>query len=90
MSARGASPEIVRSVKSLELQRSLVANGFGVALVHTLPQATVSYDGMPIRAIPVADRMIEQRVQIVCLEQNRERPVLKAALQEVETLFTRD
>lgn len=86
--ARGAEPEIVMSVKSFELQRSLVANNFGIALAHTLPEGHLSYDGMPICHIPIADSMIEQRVQITCLAQNRSRPVLKSILRETGTIFT--
>ena len=86
--ARNAEPEIVLSVKSFELQRSLVANGFGIALAHTLPRTHFSYDGLPVCTIPIADKMIEQRVLITCLEQNRSRPVLKSILTELTTIFT--
>lgn len=86
--ARGAIPEVVMRAKSFELQRSLVANDFGVALSHTLSESHLSYDGLPICIIPVADNLIEQKVLLTCLGQNRNRPVLKAVLGEVEGLFS--
>ena len=87
LKAREAQPEVVWSVKSFELQRSLVANGFGIALAHTLPETQHSYDGMPICTIPIADDWIEQRVMITCLENNRRRPVLESILEETAALF---
>ena len=86
--ARGAEVEVVMRAKSFELHRSLVANSFGIALVHTLPESNLSYDGLPICAIPVADTLIEQKVLLTSLGQNRNRPVLKAILAEVATLFS--
>ncbi len=88
LKARQAEPEIVWSVKSFELQRSLVANDFGIALAHTLPKTKLSYDGLPICSIPISDNMIEQRVLVTCQEQNRSRPVLKSILEELTTLFS--
>lgn len=88
--ARQAEPEIVRSVKSFELQRSLVANDFGIALTHTFTRSHLSYDGLPVCTIPIADNLIEQSVLITCLEQNRSRPVLKSVLAELTSIFTED
>lgn len=87
LKARRAEPEIVWSVKSFELQRSLVANDFGIALVHTLPKIHLSYDGLPVCTIPISDNMIGQRVLVTCLEQNRSRPVLESILAELSNLF---
>jgi len=86
--ARGAKPDVVMRAKSFELQRSLVANDFGVALSHTLSESHLSYDGLPIYTIPVSDDLIEQKVLLTCMGQNRNRPVLKAVLGEVATLFS--
>ena len=86
--ASGAEPKAVRSVKSFELQRSLVANNFGVALAHTLPETKMSYDGNPIVSIPISDKIIEQRVQMICSEQSMRRPVINAVLNEVGNLFS--
>ncbi|MFT5503529.1 MAG: DNA-binding transcriptional LysR family regulator [Gammaproteobacteria bacterium] len=86
--AHEAEPEIAWRVKSFELHRSLVANGFGIASTHTLPETKVSYDGMPICAIPITDSLVEQRVLMTCLAQNKNRPVIKSILGEVATLFT--
>ena len=85
--ARGAIPDVVMRAKSFELQRSLVANDFGVALSHTSSESNLSYDGLPISSIPVGDNLIAQKVLMICSTQNRNRPVLKAILAEVSQLF---
>ena len=86
--ARGAEPEVVMRAKNFELHRSLVANGFGVAVSHTLPESNLSYDGQAICAVPISDKLIEQKVLLACLTHNSNRPVLKAILEEVATLFS--
>jgi DNA-binding transcriptional LysR family regulator len=86
--AHRAEPEVVLRAKSFELQRSLVANDFGMALVHTIPKTSLSYDGQPICSTPIADELIEQRVLLTCLAQNRKRPVLESILTEAATLFS--
>lgn len=88
LSAHGAEPEIVRCVKGIELQRSLVANGFGLALVHTLPIIHLSFDGTPIHTIAIEDALVEQKVQVTCLDQNRNRPLINSVLEAVRSTFT--
>jgi DNA-binding transcriptional LysR family regulator len=88
LSAHGAEPDIVTQVKSIELQRSLVANNFGLALVHTLAKANQSYDGRPIKTIAIADAIVAQKVQVTCLQQSRKRPILDAVLTEIQHLFS--
>jgi len=88
LSAQGAVPDIVTSVKNIELQRSLVANNFGVALVHTLSKASQSYDGTPLKVIAIKDPIAEQKVQVTCLQQSRKRPILAAVLTEIQDLFS--
>ncbi|MCP5083696.1 MAG: LysR family transcriptional regulator [Alphaproteobacteria bacterium] len=83
----GVEPVIAAQVRGFELHRSLVANGFGIAVVHTLPKTATAYDGRPVCAIPIADTLVEQRVLLACLAQNQSRPVLAAAQREIVASF---
>lgn len=85
--ANGVEPLIAAQVRGFELHRSLVANGFGVGVIHTLPMTATSYDGKSICAVPIADRLVEQRVLLACLAQNQNRPVLKATQHEIVAAF---
>lgn len=69
--ARGVIPASVTRVKSFELQRSLVANGLGLALSHTRPLVATSYDGRPLLAVPVSDRIEPQRVLLASSRRHR-------------------
>ncbi len=85
--ARSAVPLVVARLRGLELQRSLVANGFGVALAHTLPPAETTYDGMPIIGLPLSDELIAQRVLTACHRHSETRPILKAVQAEMLAEF---
>ncbi len=52
---RGLSPEVNRTAESFETLRGLVANGYGISVVHSRPASQVSYDGSPLVSIPLAD-----------------------------------
>ena len=86
--AKGVHPVVTAQVKEFELQRAMVANGFGVAIVHSAPQSTTAYDGKPVCAVAIADPLAEQRVLMGCLEQNLGRPVLAAVRQEIQETFS--
>lgn len=68
-------PDRVIRVHSFELQRSLVANGQGLALSHTLPMVSTSYDGKPLAARPVSDVIAPQRVMLVSSARHLPSPV---------------
>jgi len=87
--AKGVHPVVTAQVKEFELQRAMVANGFGVAIVHSSPQTTTAYDGKPVCALEISDALAEQRVLLGCLEQNLGRPVLAAVRQEIRETFSR-
>lgn len=58
--AENLRPRVAHRVASLEVMRSLAANGEGVGVGYTAPPSEVSYDGAPLRAIPIEDpRAIE-------------------------------
>lgn len=58
----GLVPENVTRAHSFEFQRSLVANGFGVALTYTRPFGDRSYDGLPLVCRPIKQVLPPQRI----------------------------
>jgi DNA-binding transcriptional LysR family regulator len=58
----GLTPDRVQRTHSFEFQRSLVANGFGVALTYTRPFGDHSYDGQPLVCRPVREALPAQRI----------------------------
>ncbi len=52
---RGLCPEVARTAQSFETLRGLVANGYGISVVHSRPASQVSYDGSPLVSVPLAD-----------------------------------
>jgi len=60
--SRGLSPVADTRTSSFELQRSMVANGFGVAVSYTRPHGDLSYDGLPLVCKPLSDPLPMQRI----------------------------
>jgi len=60
--SRGLSPVAQSSTSSFELQRSMVANGFGVAVSYTRPRGDMSYDGLPLVCKQLSDPLPMQRI----------------------------
>ena len=52
---RGLHPEVARTGESFETLRGLVANGYGISVVHSRPASNVSYDGSPLVSVPITD-----------------------------------
>lgn len=78
---RGLSPVADRATSSFELQRSMVANGFGVAVSYTRPHGDRSYDGLPLVCRPLSDPLPMQRIILTYDTQQR---VSNAALAFVD------
>ena len=87
--ARGVEPSEVIRVKSFELQRSLVANGQGLALSHTRPLVATSYDGKPLVAVPVSDRIAPQRVLLASSRRHRPSPISGAVARSIQNTFSK-
>lgn len=85
--ARGVRPGRIVRAQSFELQRSLVANGLGLALVHTRPLSDRSYDGKPLVCIPVSDRIEPQRVALTASRRHRRTPLVQASASAIVDLF---
>ncbi|HTN98424.1 MAG TPA: LysR family transcriptional regulator [Nordella sp.] len=60
--AEGIEVDVATRASSFELQRSMVANGLGVAVAYTRPKADQSYDGRRLAARPIADKLPAQRI----------------------------
>jgi DNA-binding transcriptional LysR family regulator len=58
----GLAPTVYAKTRTFEMQRSLVANGFGVALVYAEPFGQESYDGLTLCRRPVKDTLPTQRI----------------------------
>jgi DNA-binding transcriptional LysR family regulator len=61
----GLTPTVYARTQTFEMQRSLVANGFGVALVYAEPFGQESYDGLRLCRRPVKDTLPTQRIVLV-------------------------
>lgn len=61
----GARPEVRHKVGSLELMRSLAANGAGIGISYGAPDTGTSYDGRRVVAVPISDRFAEEPVVLV-------------------------
>lgn len=77
----GLFPQNVSRTSSFELQRGLVANGFGVAVAYTRPFGDHSYDGQPLVVLPIADPLPLQRI-VLAQPRARSTSPLARALRE--------
>jgi len=59
---QGLVPRIAHRADSLELLRSLAANGEGVGISYSLPPGGTSYDGKALCAVRVSDPVAEEPV----------------------------
>jgi DNA-binding transcriptional LysR family regulator len=85
--AHGVKPSTILRAGSFELQRSLVANGHGIALSHTRPLVETTYDGKALRFIRIADAISPQRVLLAASKRHRTGPVTEASRKLIAGLF---
>lgn len=83
----GVEPQIAARVGEFELQRAMVANGFGVGLSYTVPRTRVSYDGKPLVAIEIAPPAPAERVLLARMTQPRYHPAVTAVHEAVCAYF---
>jgi DNA-binding transcriptional LysR family regulator len=60
--AAGLEVDVAARASSFELQRSMVANGFGIAVAYTRPRSDQSYDGRKLAIRPISDKLPSQRI----------------------------
>lgn len=82
--AHGLYPQLHQYTQTFEMQRGLVAHGYGVALSCTRPAGDRSYDGTPIACRPLRETVTPQRVVLARAESIRPSPVAEAFIQWVE------
>ena len=79
--AHDLHPQRHQYTKSFEMQRGLVAHGYGVALSCTRPAGDHSYDGLPIACRPLQEAVAAQRVVLASSPAMRPSPVAQAFVQ---------
>ncbi|MBX9456888.1 MAG: LysR family transcriptional regulator [Rhizobium sp.] len=80
----GATPVVRHRAASIELLRSLAANGEGVGLSYTNPTGSLSYDGKPVAKVPVSDGMAVEPVVLAYIgPQPSPMPQMRASLLDV-------
>jgi DNA-binding transcriptional LysR family regulator len=63
----GVTPLVRHRAASIELLRSLAANGEGTGLSYTNPAGSVSSDGLPITSVPISDPFAAEPIVLTCL-----------------------
>jgi DNA-binding transcriptional LysR family regulator len=79
----GVTPTIAHRAPSFETMRSLIANGLGVGLSYTRPGVAVSYDGLPIVEVSVADDLKPEPVVIASYKLNPPLPVAEKLISDI-------
>ncbi|MBF6990685.1 LysR family transcriptional regulator [Cupriavidus sp. IK-TO18] len=82
--ADGLHPALHQYTQTFEMQRGLVAHGYGVALSCTRPAGDHSYDGMPIACLPLREPVTPQRVVLARSPAMRPSPLAQAFMTYVE------
>jgi DNA-binding transcriptional LysR family regulator len=85
---RDLSPAPGSKTSSFELLRSLVANGFGVAVCYTRPHGDRSYDGLPLLCKPISDELPLQRIILAHDTRQRLSKAASAFAEEAKLWFS--
>lgn len=76
--AHNLHPQLHQYTQTFEMQRGLVAHGYGVALSCTRPAGDHSYDGAPIACRPLREAVTPQRVVLARALAMRPSPLAEA------------
>ncbi|CAG2146406.1 LysR family transcriptional regulator [Cupriavidus numazuensis] len=79
--AHGLHPTLHQYTQTFEMQRGLVAHGYGVALSCTRPAGDHSYDGQPIACLPLREPVTAQRVVLARAQSVRASPLAQAFIE---------
>ncbi len=77
---RGLELPSIQLAPSFEMQRGLVANGWGVGLSCVRPEPNVSYDGTPLVCLPLSSAEPAQEVVIAHLGESTLSPTARSFL----------
>ncbi len=83
----GITPTIAHRASSFETMRSLIANGLGVGLSYTHPGSAVSYDGLPVVEVSIADDLKPEPVVIVSHKLNPLLPVAQKLINDIAVVI---
>jgi len=83
----GLQPQNFSKTYSFELQRGLVANGFGVAVAYTRPFGDHSYDGRPLAIRPIAEPLPLQRIVLAQSRARSHSPLVNALREQARQWF---
>jgi DNA-binding transcriptional LysR family regulator len=61
----GVTPLVAHRAASIEVLRSLAANGEGVGICYTNPAGGLSYDGKPLERASIIDRKVQEPIVLV-------------------------
>lgn len=86
--SQGLAPRIAHRAASLELLRSLAANGEGLGISYSSPPSTLSYDGKPLVSIPISDEAAREPVIIASHEHPESESPQALAIAALTSLFT--
>lgn len=74
------TPKIKQKVASLEMMRSLAANGVGVGISYSRPPGDLSYDGIPLVTVPIATPEAKTEISLIWSSLREDSPDFSAIL----------
>ena len=83
----GLRPQRALRTGSFELQRSMVANGLGVAVAYSRPFSDFSYDGRALARRPIRDSLPAQRILLAYPQRAPLSNAQKAFIEEARQWF---
>ncbi|BBR55404.1 MULTISPECIES: LysR substrate-binding domain-containing protein [Pseudomonas] len=86
--AHDLQPRAQQLTQTFEMQRGLVAHGYGVALSCTRPAGDQSYDGRPLACRPLREAVSPQSVVLAQSSAMRPSPAAQAFLRWASELFS--
>lgn len=86
----GLTPSVALELRSVEMIRSLVANGHGISILVTRPVGDMSYDGRHIACLPFNPEIPAQRVVVAAPQTSLLSRPAAAFLEVVRNRFSKD
>ena len=84
---RGVRPLRATRTGSFELQRGMIANGFGVGIAYSRPFSDYSYDGKPLVRRTIADPLPMQRILLARNEKSMLTAAHRVFIDEAKSWF---
>lgn len=84
---QGLSPTVVLRTASVEMVRSMAANGLGVSMLFTRPRHDLAHDGKPVTCLPIRDETPRQRLVVAYARNGHMTATAHAALAVIRSHF---